>query len=84
MRNRAVAIVIASDSPQSSAALAEIIRLAPKWPRPLVNPPHLISNLDRDKLYRLLQGIEGIDIPAKTSKELAPRRKDRSAPRNCM
>jgi hypothetical protein len=59
-----VAIVIASDSPQSSAALAEIIRLAPRWPRPLVNPPHLIANLDRDKLHRLLQGIEGIDIPA--------------------
>jgi hypothetical protein len=59
-----VAIVIASDSPQSSAALAEMMRLAPKWPRPMVNPPHLIPNLDRDKLYRLLQGIEGIDIPA--------------------
>jgi hypothetical protein len=59
-----VAIVIASDSPQSTAALAEMVRLAPRWPRPIVNPPHLIPNLDRDKLYRLLQGIEGIDIPA--------------------
>jgi hypothetical protein len=58
-----VAIVIASESPQSSVALAEMIRLAPRWPRPMVNPPHLIPNLDRDKLYRLLQGIEGIDIP---------------------
>jgi hypothetical protein len=59
-----VVIVIASDSPQSSAALAEMTRLAPEWPRPMVNPPHLIPNLDRGKLYRLLQGIEGIDIPA--------------------
>src|SRR3954453_19575429 len=58
-----VAIVIASDSPQSSAALAEMARLAPRWPRPMLNPPHLIPNLDRDKLYRLLHGIEGIDIP---------------------
>jgi glutathione synthase/RimK-type ligase-like ATP-grasp enzyme len=59
-----VAIVIASDSPQSSAALAEMARLAPRWPRPIVNPPHLVPNLDRDKLYPLLHGIEGIDIPA--------------------
>jgi hypothetical protein len=59
-----VAIVVASDAPESSAALAEMVRLAPKWPRPIVNAPHLISNLDRDKLYRLLRGIDGIDIPA--------------------
>jgi hypothetical protein len=59
-----VAIVVASDSPQSRAALAEMVRLAPSWPRPIVNPPLKISNLDRDKLYRLLRGIEGIDIPA--------------------
>jgi hypothetical protein len=59
-----VAIVIASDSPQCRAALAEMVLLAPRWPRPMVNPPLLISNLDRDKLYRLLRGIQGIEIPA--------------------
>jgi glutathione synthase/RimK-type ligase-like ATP-grasp enzyme len=59
-----VAIVVASDSPECGAAFAEMMRLAPRWPRPILNPPHLISNLDRDKLYRLLQDIEGIDIPA--------------------
>jgi hypothetical protein len=59
-----VAIVIASDSPQSGPALAEMVRLAPRWPRPIVNPPLCVSNLDRDKLYRLLRGIDGIDIPA--------------------
>jgi hypothetical protein len=59
-----VAIVIASDSPQCDGALAEMMRLAPRWPRPIVNTPLLVSNLDRDKLYRLLRGIEGIDIPA--------------------
>ena len=58
-----VAIVIASDSPQSRPALAEMVRLAPTWPRPIVNLPQRIVNLDRDKLYRLLRGIEGIDIP---------------------
>ncbi len=34
------------------------------WPRPLLNPPHLVGNLDRDKLHRLLSGIEGLEIPA--------------------
>jgi glutathione synthase/RimK-type ligase-like ATP-grasp enzyme len=30
----------------------------------MLNPPHLVGNLDRDKLHRLLRGIEGLDIPA--------------------
>lgn len=59
-----VAIVVASDSPDCSAAFAEMMRLAPRWPRPILNPPHLIANLDREKLHRLLRGIAGIDIPA--------------------
>jgi hypothetical protein len=59
-----VAIVIASDSAECRPALEEIDRLVPHWPRPILNLPSLIANLDRDKLYRLLQGIEGLDIPA--------------------
>ncbi len=59
-----VAIVIASDSEECRDALAIIDRAAPRWPRPLLNPPRLIRNLDRDKLHRLLRGIEGLDIPA--------------------
>lgn len=59
-----VAIVVASDSGECRAALAEIDRLVPRWPRPLLNPPGRIGNLDRDKLYRLLHDIAGIDIPA--------------------
>jgi hypothetical protein len=59
-----VAIVVASDAPECGAAFAEMMQLVPRWPRPILNPPHLISNLDRDKLHGLLQGIEGIDIPA--------------------
>ena len=34
------------------------------WPRPLLNPPHRVGNLDRDKLHRVLDGIEGLEIPA--------------------
>ena len=42
---------------RSSAAAA-------RWPRPLLNPPHLVGNLDRDKLHRVLGGIDGLEIPA--------------------
>src|ERR1700759_5294768 len=62
-----VAIVIASDSEECREALRKIELAAPGWPRPLLNPPHLVGNLDREKLYRLLQGIEGLDIPATTA-----------------
>jgi hypothetical protein len=62
-----VAIVIASDSDQCREALRKIDHVAPRWPRPLLNPPHLVGNLDRDKLHRLLSGIEGLDIPVTAS-----------------
>jgi glutathione synthase/RimK-type ligase-like ATP-grasp enzyme len=62
-----VAIVIASDSDQCREALRKIDRAASRWPRPLLNPPRLVGNLDRDKLHRLLSDIEGLDIPVTAS-----------------
>src|SRR6202142_915632 len=62
-----VAIVIASDSDECRDALRKIDRAASRWPRPLLNPPGLVANLDRDKLHRLLSGIEGLDIPVTAS-----------------
>jgi hypothetical protein len=59
-----IAIVIASDSEECRDALGIIDSAAAHWPRPLLNPPCRVSNLDRDKLHRLLRGIEGLDIPA--------------------
>jgi hypothetical protein len=59
-----VAIVIASDSDECREALDIIDQAATRWPRPLLNPPRLVRNLDRDKLHRLLREIEGLDIPA--------------------
>ena len=59
-----VAIVIASDSWECRDTLRIVDSVAAHWPRPLLNPPHLIGNLDRDKLHRLLRGIDGLDIPA--------------------
>ena len=59
-----VAIVIASDSEECRDALHRIDQAAPRWPRRLLNPPRRVGNLDRDKLHRLLDGIEGLEIPA--------------------
>lgn len=59
-----VAIVIASDSEECRAALRMIDQAAARWPRPMLNSPRLVCNLDRDKLHQLLRGIEGLDIPA--------------------
>jgi hypothetical protein len=59
-----IAIVIASDSEECRDALRIIDRAAARWPRPMLNLPRLVGNLDRDKLHRLLDGIEGLDIPA--------------------
>jgi hypothetical protein len=59
-----IAVVIASDSEDCRDALRKIDAVASRWPRPLLNPPRLVTNLDRDKLHRLLHGLEGIDIPA--------------------
>src|SRR6202165_3738147 len=61
-----VAIVIASDSEECRDALGIVDRAAARWPRPMLNFPRLVCNLDRDKLHRLLRGIEGLDIPATT------------------
>jgi hypothetical protein len=58
-----IAIVVASDSEDCRDALGKI-GAKPNWPRPLLNPPHLVGNLDRDKLHGLLGGIEGLVIPA--------------------
>jgi hypothetical protein len=62
-----IAIVIASDSEDCRDALRKIGALASSWPRPLLNPPHLVGNLDRDKLYGLLAGIDGLEIPMTTA-----------------
>jgi len=59
-----VAIVIASDTEGCCDALAKIDTAVPHWPRPLLNPPRLIGSLHRDKLHRLLAGIDGLEIHA--------------------
>jgi glutathione synthase/RimK-type ligase-like ATP-grasp enzyme len=62
-----VAMVIASDSDDCRDALDKIARAMAHWPRPLINPPQLIGRLDRDKLHGLLDGVDGLAIPATVS-----------------
>jgi hypothetical protein len=61
-----IAIVIASDSDECRDALRRIEQAVSRCPRPLLNPPHAVCNLDRDKLHRVLDGIDGLEIPATT------------------
>jgi hypothetical protein len=59
-----VAIVIASDSEDCRDALRKIDQAATRWPRPLLNVPRFVGNLDRDKLHHVLDGIPGLEIPS--------------------
>ena len=58
-----VAIVIASDCEDCRDALRKIGELAARGPRPLLNAPQFVLNLDRDKLHRVLDGLAGLEIP---------------------
>ncbi len=57
-----VAIVLPAQGEDTHETLAEIDRLA-RWPRPLLNAPGRIADLDRDRLHRVLDGIAGLSIP---------------------
>ena len=59
-----LAIVIASGSEDGRDALRKIERAAARWPRPLLNAPHRVGHLDRDKLHRVLGDVTGLEIPA--------------------
>jgi glutathione synthase/RimK-type ligase-like ATP-grasp enzyme len=59
-----VAIVAACESDANRAVLAEIARLAPGWPKPILNRPDQIALLSRERLHGLLKPVPGIVIPA--------------------
>jgi hypothetical protein len=61
-----VAIVTVPDSDETCEVLADIERLAKVWPRVVVNPPARIVGLDRDRLFALLQAIDGVETPPTT------------------
>src|SRR5258707_10474728 len=58
-----IAIVVAPDSESVGDTLNEIGGLVKTWPRPVINLPQNIHQLDRDRLHVLLKSIPGIYIP---------------------
>jgi hypothetical protein len=58
-----VAIVVITDGDDSALSLDLIAQQAAIWPSPLLNLPDKIRRTDRDRLFGLLQGAGGIDIP---------------------
>ena len=63
MPDHDIAIVIAPDSDATSATLTALDELVSEWPRPVLNLPRRIGMLDRDRLFHLLHGISGLEIP---------------------
>lgn len=59
-----LAIVLAAESEPARPVFAELEALLADWPRPVLNRPELIPLLGRESLFRLCEGIEGIEIPA--------------------
>lgn len=58
-----VAIVTIPDSSETRPMLDIVEKLAPNWPRPILNLPQRIKRLDRDRLFQTLHGTPGIEIP---------------------
>ena len=58
------AFVAVPASDATHATLIEIERLAQNWPRPIVNNPRKIYEMERDRLHKLLGDVPGICIPA--------------------
>jgi hypothetical protein len=59
-----VAIVVSADDDRSQGALHLLEQFAPHWPRPILNRADRIRQMDRDRLYHVLKGIAGLQIPA--------------------
>ena len=59
-----VAFIAVPDSDETRQTLSEIVVMTLGWPRPVVNMPRKIAELERDRLYKLLVGAAGVEIPA--------------------
>ena len=58
-----IAIVIAPDDDKTQETLDVIQEMTRVWPRRVLNPSAQIRVLDRDRLYRLLKTVPGLEIP---------------------
>ncbi len=58
-----IAIAALCESDQNRPVLEEIERLIPTWGCPVLNQPRKILNLSRERMYALLQPVQGLAIP---------------------
>ena len=59
-----VAIITACESDANRAMLAEVAKLLPNWPKPVLNHPDQIAQLSREQLYGVAKSAPGVVIPA--------------------
>ena len=58
-----VAIFAIGESDETRPALERLRGVSALWPKPMINEPLAILDLSRDRLWRKLQGVEGLLIP---------------------
>jgi hypothetical protein len=58
-----VALVSVGYADTMIETIEELEDIAPKWPRPLLNEPGRIFDLERDRLHALVSDIPGVAIP---------------------
>jgi glutathione synthase/RimK-type ligase-like ATP-grasp enzyme len=56
-------MVIMPDDARCRGLLAMLGHALADWPKPVLNRPEAISRLDRDRLFTVLAGIPGLDVP---------------------
>jgi hypothetical protein len=59
-----LAFVLAGYSEEAEPVLQEIERLTAQWKRPVLNRPDKVSLMDRERLYQVLEPVDGLVIPA--------------------
>jgi hypothetical protein len=59
-----LAIVTACEADSNRAVLAEIERVLPSWPKPVLNHPEEIAALSRERLHGRMKNVPGLMMPA--------------------
>lgn len=59
-----IALVGIGESTEARSYLSGLAAALRDWPKPVLNPPLRIVDLARERLYRVLAGAHGIEIPA--------------------
>ncbi|HEY1504542.1 MAG TPA: hypothetical protein VGF92_09595 [Stellaceae bacterium] len=58
-----IAIVTACKADGNRAVLAEIERVLPSWPKPVLNHPEQIAALSHERLHNVMKSVPGLMLP---------------------